>query len=188
MVISGEIGDSLPLYMELVAKVHNGYQREGNFRKIGPRARDRLHVEYIHINCLSGWLNSFIASAIIDSALPRSQAEAAVAAFTRIFWLQNDYFLRLYVVGDFVDEEGAPSSTPAPAPASTPDAAPRGPTRTKSADAIVAETEKEVLDAALEAEGTAPTSATGSGYGASMLASVGIASLFAGVALSRLIR
>ena len=162
MLISGDIGDNLLVYFDAVARIHNGYSRSDNAKATGGKwPKDRLHIDYCHIGALSGWLNSFVASALIDSALPRNQVEAAVAAFTRILWLQNDFFAKYYVTMDYqeesVDGEAIPESTAKAAPAST------APTSKPAADG-------------------------GGGFGAGTLAAVGAGCLLAGMVLTSLLR
>ena len=74
-----------------------------------PGKKSRINVEYIHINALFAWLHGFLVQTV--DSLPELQGDAktragTLAAFSKLLWIQNDFFARYYVKDgvDVVDQ------------------------------------------------------------------------------------
>lgn len=55
-------------------------------------------MDYIHINVLLGYVENVLIGGILSADLDRATEEAAaLAAFNKLLWLQNDFFAKYYM-------------------------------------------------------------------------------------------
>lgn len=73
-------------YLDWVGKIHTN--------KAGAKS---INVEYVHCNALFGFVHDYLLTAIAGLGLPHDDMTAAISAFTKLLWIQNDLFARHYV-------------------------------------------------------------------------------------------
>jgi len=73
-------------YLDWVAKIHTDT----------PEKQSRINVDYIHINALMGYVETTLIGGIMSLSLERAAEIAALTAFNKLLWIQNDYFSKYY--------------------------------------------------------------------------------------------
>ncbi|KAF9530572.1 Protoglobin-domain-containing protein, partial [Crepidotus variabilis] len=74
-------------YLDKVGMMHTGMGR-----------RHPLHVDYIHMNALLGYVNDIIVTAVLENeGLDLPTKTAVVRALGKVLWIQNDLFAKWYV-------------------------------------------------------------------------------------------
>ncbi|EJT97313.1 hypothetical protein DACRYDRAFT_25113 [Dacryopinax primogenitus] len=82
-------------YMDKVGIMHTG--------KAGFKHREKkapLHVEYIHMAGLLGWLETMFTTTLLripDAKVSPKDKLRMITALNKIFWIQNDLFARHYI-------------------------------------------------------------------------------------------
>ena len=74
------------MYLDTVGKIHTA--KAGN---------PAIVVPMVQINALMGFVSDALMATIMGLEIPESTKTAAVRAFTKLLWIQNDLFLRHYV-------------------------------------------------------------------------------------------
>jgi hypothetical protein len=80
--------DSMVKYLDMVGRIHTA--RAGN---------PEIVVGLVHMNALLGFVADAITSTIFGLGLPRESEIAAVRAFNKVLWIQNDLINRHYQAG-----------------------------------------------------------------------------------------
>ena len=85
-LLSGPYDDRMLRYLDWVAKIHTDT----------PDKKSKINVDYIHINALMGYVETTLVGGILSLKLPEDQLAAALSAFNKLLWIQNDYFAKYY--------------------------------------------------------------------------------------------
>ncbi|KAG0306578.1 hypothetical protein BGZ98_002142 [Dissophora globulifera] len=89
-------------YLEYVARIHTDT----------PTKKSKINVDFIHINALLGYVEAVLIGGIKTLNLDRDTEYKAIAAFGKLLWIQNDFFIRFYCKdGAEYTEGAAPAST-----------------------------------------------------------------------------
>jgi hypothetical protein len=67
-------------------------------------------VDYIHVNALLGYVESTLVGGLLSLNLDRQTETAALLAFNKLLWIQNDFFAKYYCK-DGVEESGNSGSS-----------------------------------------------------------------------------
>ena len=86
-LLSGPYDERMIRYLDWVAKIHTDT----------PEKKSKINVDYIHINALLGYVETTLISGILSLKLPDAEQLAALTAFNKLLWIQNDYFAKYYV-------------------------------------------------------------------------------------------
>jgi hypothetical protein len=81
-LVTGEYDEAFVRSLDHVGRIHRNLKRK----------KSGINVEYIHINALFGFVCAGLMGAILDAGLPKEAEKATVVAFTKLLWLQNDFF------------------------------------------------------------------------------------------------
>ncbi|KAI9351423.1 Protoglobin-domain-containing protein [Obelidium mucronatum] len=91
-LVTAEYDAKFVAYLDRVGRIHTST----------PDKKSRVNVEYVHINGLFGWLHGFIAETV--DSLPELQGADMAAkrakvlgAFSKLLWIQNDFFAMYYL-------------------------------------------------------------------------------------------
>ncbi|KAJ3027998.1 UNVERIFIED_CONTAM: hypothetical protein HDU68_002680 [Siphonaria sp. JEL0065] len=91
-LVTAEYDAKFVAYLDRVGKIHT----------TTPDKKSKINVEYIHCNALFGWLHGFLAETV--DSLPALQGPGAtaaraktLAAFSKLLWIQNDFFAMYYL-------------------------------------------------------------------------------------------
>ncbi|KAI9208894.1 Protoglobin-domain-containing protein [Polychytrium aggregatum] len=89
-LVSAEYDAKFVNYLDWVGRIHVRNQLKAS----------KINVEYVHINALFAFLHGFLAETL--SNLPDLQRNPKVrtktlAAFSKLLWIQNDFFVKYYV-------------------------------------------------------------------------------------------
>jgi hypothetical protein len=76
---------SMVKYLDMVGRIHTSHA--GN---------PEIHVGLVHMNALLGFVADAITGVIFGLGLPRQSEIAAVRAFNKLLWIQNDLINRHY--------------------------------------------------------------------------------------------
>ena len=87
-LLSGPYDERMLRYLDWVAKIHTDT----------PQKKSKINVDYIHINALLGYVETTLVGGILSLKLPEEEQLAALAAFNKLLWIQNDYFAKYYCV------------------------------------------------------------------------------------------
>jgi len=79
-------------YLNWVGKIHTGSAE-------GKPGTKHLHVPLVLMNALLTWVNDALNVIITNLGLPRDKEIAAIRAFTKLLWIQNDFMSKHYVTG-----------------------------------------------------------------------------------------
>jgi len=82
-------------YMDKVGIMHTGQAGFKHREKKLP-----LHVEYIHMAALLGWVETLLATTLIglpEETLATKDKLRMIAAVNKVLWIQNDLFSRHYI-------------------------------------------------------------------------------------------
>jgi hypothetical protein len=66
-----------------------------------------LQIDYLYVNALFGYVEDVLISAIMDLPVDNATKKAALRAFNKILWIQNDLMVRHYLPDDGVTVEAA---------------------------------------------------------------------------------
>lgn len=91
---------SMLRYLDWTAKIHTDT----------PQKKSRINVDYIHVNALLGYVEGALIEGILSLNLDRKTESAAIAAFNKLLWIQNDYFAKYYVKNP-VSSAATPATT-----------------------------------------------------------------------------
>jgi Protoglobin len=86
-------------YLDWVAKIHTDT----------PTKKSKISVDYIHVNALLGYVESTLVGGLLSLNLDRETESAALLAFNKLLWIQNDFFAKYYCK-DGVEEESVSST------------------------------------------------------------------------------
>lgn len=86
-------------YLDWVAKIHTDT----------PSKKSKISVDYIHVNALMGYVESTLVGGLLSLNLDRQTETAALLAFNKLLWIQNDFFAKYYCK-DGVDAKASNSS------------------------------------------------------------------------------
>jgi hypothetical protein len=87
-------------YLDWVAKIHTDT----------PSKKSKISVDYIHVNALLGYVESTLVGGLLSLNLDRQTETAALLAFNKLLWIQNDFFAKYYCK-DGVEESGNSGSS-----------------------------------------------------------------------------
>ncbi|KAG0242488.1 Protoglobin-domain-containing protein [Mortierella sp. GBAus27b] len=73
-------------YLEYVARIHTDT----------PTKKSKINVDLIHINALLGYVETVLIGGIKSLNLDRDTEYKAIAAFGKLLWIQNDFFIKFY--------------------------------------------------------------------------------------------
>jgi len=85
-LLDGPYDEKMLKYLDWVAKIHTDR----------PEKKSRINVDYIHINALMGYVETTLIGGILSLSLERAAEIAALIAFNKLLWIQNDYFAKYY--------------------------------------------------------------------------------------------
>lgn len=85
-ILSGPYDDRFLRYLDWVAKIHTDT----------PEKKSKINVDYIHINALMGFVETVLVDAVVGLGLDKKEESAALCAFNKLMWIQNDYFAKYY--------------------------------------------------------------------------------------------
>ncbi|KAL0073549.1 Protoglobin-domain-containing protein [Phycomyces blakesleeanus] len=86
-ILSGPYDERFIRYLDWVAKIHTDT----------PEKKSKINVDYIHINALMGFVETALVGGLLSLNLDRQTEGAALAAFNKLLWIQNDYFAKYYI-------------------------------------------------------------------------------------------
>lgn len=93
-LVTAEYDEEFIRYLDYVAKIHTNAS--------GRKTSKVLQVDIVLVNALFSWFHGFLVAAL-DSH-PELQSKAAqpirtktISAFSKLLWIQNDFFLKYYV-------------------------------------------------------------------------------------------
>ncbi|KAJ3355927.1 hypothetical protein HDU83_002212 [Entophlyctis luteolus] len=89
-LVTAEYDAKFVAYLDRVGRIHTNT----------PTKKSRINVEYIHCNALFGWLHGFLAETVdqLPQLKDAPQARAkTLAAFSKLLWIQNDFFSMYYL-------------------------------------------------------------------------------------------
>ena len=86
-LLNGPYDERMIRYLDWVAKIHTDT----------PQKKSKINVDYIHINALMGYVETLLVGGVLSLKLPESEQLAALAAFNKLLWIQNDYFAKYYM-------------------------------------------------------------------------------------------
>ncbi|KAI8141715.1 Protoglobin-domain-containing protein [Fennellomyces sp. T-0311] len=86
-LLSGPYDERMVRYLDWVAKIHTDT----------PQKKSKINVDYIHINALMGYVETLLVGGVLSLKLPEAEELAALAAFNKLLWIQNDYFAKYYL-------------------------------------------------------------------------------------------
>ncbi|KAI9203715.1 Protoglobin-domain-containing protein [Polychytrium aggregatum] len=89
-LVTAEYDAKFVNYLDWVGRIHTS----------NPLKKSKINVEYVHVGALFAWLHGFLAETL-DSH-PDLQADPVtrsktIAAFSKLLWIQNDFFAKYYV-------------------------------------------------------------------------------------------
>ncbi|KAI8086491.1 Protoglobin-domain-containing protein [Halteromyces radiatus] len=87
-LLDGPYDDRFLRYLDWVAKIHTDT----------PQKKSKINVDYIHVNCLMGYVESTLVGGLLSLHLDRDTEAKALAAFNKLLWIQNDYFAKYYAL------------------------------------------------------------------------------------------
>lgn len=73
-------------YLEYVARIHTDT----------PTKKSKINVDLIHINALLGYVETVLIGGVKSLNLDRDTEYKAIAAFNKLLWIQNDFFIKFY--------------------------------------------------------------------------------------------
>ncbi|KAF9349485.1 hypothetical protein BGX34_001769 [Mortierella sp. NVP85] len=73
-------------YLEYVARIHTDT----------PTKKSKINVDLIHINALLGYVEAVLIGGVKSLNLDRDTEYKAIAAFGKLLWIQNDFFIKFY--------------------------------------------------------------------------------------------
>ncbi|CAO3638083.1 unnamed protein product [Cunninghamella blakesleeana] len=85
-LLTGPYDDRFLRYLDWVAKIHTDT----------PDKKSKINVDYIHVNALMGYVESLLINGLLSLNLDRETETAALLAFNKLLWIQNDYFAKYY--------------------------------------------------------------------------------------------
>ncbi len=84
-LVTAPYDDKMVAYLDFVGKIHT------------PEAGSKeINVPMIQMNALMGFVSTALLDTIMGLDLPADQKRAAISAFNKLLWLQNDLFVRWY--------------------------------------------------------------------------------------------
>ncbi|CAO3589797.1 unnamed protein product [Absidia cylindrospora] len=85
-LLDGPYDERFLRYLDWVAKIHTDT----------PQKKSKINVDYIHVNALMGFVETTLVGGLLSLNLDRETEGAALAAFNKLLWIQNDYFAKYY--------------------------------------------------------------------------------------------
>lgn len=73
------------VYLDMVGKIHTS--RAGS---------QEIDIPLVQMNALMGLLSDVVFEVLIESPMKPAETQAAIRAFNRLFWIQNDFITRHY--------------------------------------------------------------------------------------------
>eukprot|EP01122_Echinamoeba_exundans_P014942 TRINITY_DN68_c0_g1_i1.p2 TRINITY_DN68_c0_g1~~TRINITY_DN68_c0_g1_i1.p2 ORF type:complete len:182 (+),score=62.06 TRINITY_DN68_c0_g1_i1:239-784(+) len=95
-LVTAEYDFAFIQYLDRVGKIHTN--------KMGNK---KLQIDYLYVNALFGYVEDVLISAIMDLPVDNDTKKAALRAFNKILWIQNDLMVRHYLPDDGVTVEAA---------------------------------------------------------------------------------
>ncbi|KAJ3205317.1 hypothetical protein HDU67_008922 [Dinochytrium kinnereticum] len=92
-LVTAEYDEKFVDYVDWVGRIHTTVQLED---KKAMRKKSGIHVDYVHVNALFGFVSSFVVEAVLGAGLPKDVETATVLAFNKLLWIQNDFFAKYY--------------------------------------------------------------------------------------------
>lgn len=94
-LVTAEYDAKFVQYLDYVGRIHTSHQPGEKTSWVS-----KVNVEYIHCNALFGWLHGFLAETIDKlpelQHVPEARAKA-LSAFSKLLWIQNDFFAMYYL-------------------------------------------------------------------------------------------
>ncbi|KAF7722183.1 hypothetical protein EC973_003563 [Apophysomyces ossiformis] len=100
-ILSGPYDNRFLRYLDWVAKIHTDT----------PEKKSKINVDYIHMSVLLGYVESVLIGGILSLNLDRETEAAALAAFNKLLWIQNDYFAKYYATPATLASSSSASSS-----------------------------------------------------------------------------
>ncbi|ORX52481.1 hypothetical protein DM01DRAFT_1063201 [Hesseltinella vesiculosa] len=85
-LLNGPYDERMLRYLDWVAKIHTNTADK----------KSKINVDYIHVNALLGFVETTLVGGILSLELDRATEAAALSAFNKLLWIQNDYFAKYY--------------------------------------------------------------------------------------------
>ncbi|KAF9997058.1 hypothetical protein BGZ80_003670 [Entomortierella chlamydospora] len=85
-LLSDPYDEKMIKYLEYVARIHTDT----------PTKKSKINVDLIHINALLGYVETVLIGGIKSLNLDRDTEYKAIAAFGKLLWIQNDFFIKFY--------------------------------------------------------------------------------------------
>ncbi|WP_428265325.1 protoglobin family protein [Haliangium sp.] len=84
-LVSNPYDEKMVVYLDAVGRIHT--------RAAGS---PELHVPLVHMNALLGFVSDALTQTVFGLGLPRETETAAIRAFGKLLWIQNDLINRHY--------------------------------------------------------------------------------------------
>ena len=84
-LVTAEYDEGMVQYLDMVGKIHT--PKAGN---------DAINIPLVQMNALMGFVADAVNATILGAELPADDKAAAVRAFGKLLWLQNDLMTRHY--------------------------------------------------------------------------------------------
>lgn len=97
-LVTAEYDFAFIQYLDRVGKIHT--------KKMGNK---KLQIDYLYVNALFGYVEDILIGAIMDLPVDNVTKKAAIRAFNKLLWIQNDLFVRHYLEDDGVTVEEPPA-------------------------------------------------------------------------------
>jgi len=93
-LVTAEYDAEFIKYLDFVAKIHTNASGRKNDKLI--------QVDLVFVNALFGWFHGFLVAALDSHPQLQSKENQpirtkTIAAFSKLLWIQNDFFLKYYV-------------------------------------------------------------------------------------------
>lgn len=85
-LVTGNYDEKMVKRLDKIAASHTRHSNK----------RSEIEVDYVHINALMGYVSGLVIGALCDRGGDAAATKAAVLAFNKLFWIQNDLFAQYY--------------------------------------------------------------------------------------------
>ncbi|KAF9352614.1 hypothetical protein BGX26_009594 [Mortierella sp. AD094] len=101
-LLSDPYDEKMIKYLEYVARIHTDT----------PTKKSKINVDLIHINALLGYVETVLIGGVKSLNLDRDTEYKAIAAFGKLLWIQNDFFIKFYCRdgAEYLEVEEHPTS------------------------------------------------------------------------------
>ncbi|KAJ3205619.1 hypothetical protein HDU67_008728 [Dinochytrium kinnereticum] len=94
-LVTAEYDEKFVEYVDWVGRIHTTVEIG---EKKALNKKSGIHVDYVHVNALLGFVSSFLIEAVLKAGLEKDVETRTVLAFNKLLWIQNDFFAKYYTV------------------------------------------------------------------------------------------